>query len=160
MTDYGISLRQPQPNDLIGSTIAIAALGTAFEASYGWRLLNGEEVLAEGYLQAGSMGVMSIFVHEAQAEGVTYTGPAIFEFAGDDPSGGNDLVPAPIRVPVVVVPGATGYVPYQVVEGDTLSKIVREHEWTGVVTVEKIAAANRIQNPDMIRVGQLLRIPV
>lgn len=161
MTDYGISLRQPQPNDLIGSTIAIAALGTAFEASYNWKLLNGDQVLAEGYLQAGSMGVMTAFVHEAQVEGVTYTGPAIFEFASDDPSGGEEgNVPAPTRVPVVVVPGAHGYIPYQVAPGDTLSKVVREHDWSEVATVENIAAVNRITNPDKIRAGQLLRVPV
>lgn len=160
-TDYGISVRQPQPNDIIGSNLTIAALGTAFEASYGWKLLNGDQVLAEGYLQAGGMGVMSSFVHEATVEGGTYTGPAIFEFAGDDPSAGEEgTAPAPIRVPVILVPGAQGYVPYQVVKGDTLSKIARENGWGDLATVENIAAASGLTNPDKIRPGQILRIPV
>ena len=36
MDVYGIQLRQPLAWDLIGRKVAIAALGTAFEASYGW----------------------------------------------------------------------------------------------------------------------------
>jgi LysM repeat protein len=75
---------------------------------------------------------MSAFVHGAALEDVTHTGPAIFELAGDDPSGGMEGVPDVVRVPVVVVPGAQGYVPYQVVKGDTLSKIVRDNAWSDV----------------------------
>lgn len=159
MSDYGIQLRQPQPNDLIGSTITIAALGTAFEASYGWRLLDGDQVLQEGFFQAGSMGVMSTFVHQEDLTGVSHVGPAIFEFAGDDPSDGEAGVPAPTRVPVVVVPGASGYIPYQVTAGDTLSKITRDEAFQGV-TVEQIVAANGLKDPNKIQVGQILRIPV
>lgn len=159
MDAYGISVRQPQPQDLIGSTVAIAALGTAFEASYAWRLLDGDTVLAEGFVHAGSMGVMSPFTHQADLAGVTHVGPAVFEFAGDDPSGesaGLDVT----RVPVVVVPGAAGYVPHQVVAGDTLSQLVRDNTWSDLATVETIAAANGLSDPDKIRVGQILRIPV
>jgi nucleoid-associated protein YgaU len=162
MTDYGISLRQPRPNDLIGSTVAIAALGTAFEASYGWKLLKGTTVLAEGYLQEGAMGIMTTFVHQAELEGVSYVGPATFEFAGDDPSGGTEgLAPEPIRIPVFVVPEAEGYIPYQVVKGDTLTAIAKAQGGESkVATVKNIAAINRIQDPNRIRPGQLLRIPV
>jgi nucleoid-associated protein YgaU len=160
VTGYGISLRQPQPDDLLGTTVSIAALGTAFEASYEWKLLNGAEVLAQGYFQAGRMGVTSAFLHEATLDKVTYMGPAIFQFAGDDPSGGKEGVVTPIRVPVVVVPGSSGYLVYQVVKGDTLSKIVREHSWSGVATIQSIAVANNLADPDKINIGQLLRIPV
>lgn len=97
---------------------------------------------------------------EAALEDVTHTGPAIFELAGDDPSGGEEGVPDVVRVPVVVVPGAQGYVPYQVVKGDTLSKIVRDNAWSDVATVKNIVSANGLPDPDKIRVRQLLRIPV
>ncbi len=160
MNPYGLSLRQPQPNDLVGSTLAIAALGTAFEASYSWRLVHGGNVLAEGFFTAGSMGVLSPFVHEAAVESVTHRGSATFELAGDDPSEGEG-VPDLARVPVVIVPGAQGYLPYQVVKGDTLHKIVREHkDWGDLVTVENIAAASGLPDPNKIRPGQILRIPV
>ncbi len=162
MNPFGVSLRQPQPNDLIGSTLAIAAVGTAFEASYGWKLLDGSTVLAEGFLQAGSMGAMSAFVHEAAVEGITHSGPATFEFAGDDPSAGEEgggTVDV-VRVPVVVIPGAQGYVPHQVVNGDTLSAIVRDNEWSDIATVGNIVALNGLASADKIRVGQVLRIPV
>lgn len=44
---------------------------------------------------------------------------------------------------------------YRVKEGDTLARIARR---TGV-PVEAIAEANKIANPDHIRIGQVLRIP-
>ena len=66
MTDlYGISLRQPQPWDLVGRKLAIAALGTAFEATYLWVIRAPDGVLAEGTFTAGSMGLLESFVHEA-----------------------------------------------------------------------------------------------
>ncbi len=72
-------------------------------------------MLAQGYLQAVSMGTMETFVHQAEVEGLTDAGPAVFEFNGDDPSAGEEgTPPEPIRVPVVLIPGATGYVPHQV----------------------------------------------
>jgi nucleoid-associated protein YgaU len=160
MNPYGLSLRQPQPNDLVGSTLAIAALGTAFEASYSWRLMHDDNVLTEGFFTAGSMGVLTPFVHETAVEGVSHRGPATFELAGDDPSEGEG-VPDLVRVPLVIVPGAQGHVPYQVVKGDTLSKIVQEHkDWGGLVTVDNIAAASGLSDPNKIHPGQILRIPV
>jgi len=152
---YGIQLRQPQPGDLVGARLAIAAIGTAFEASYGWRLVRGSEVLAEGFFQAGSMGTMEAFVHET-AVSFSHTGSAIFQLFGDDPSGehspGLDLT----EVPVILVPDMQGYQLYQVVRGDTLTKIAKEFG----STVEKIAVANRMADPDKVKAGQILRIPV
>lgn len=157
MSNYDLSVRQPAPGDIVGSWLAIAACGTAFEASWEWRLTAGSEMLAKGYFQAGSTGIMGTFAYEAQVEGVTYTGPATFEFNGDTGKENPDFV----SVPVVVVPGASGYVPYQVKEGDTLTKIVRDNPWSSpITTVEAIVAANELSNPDYIEVGQELRIPV
>ena len=61
---YGIQLRQPLPGDLIGNRLTVAAIGTAFEASYGWKLTFIDATIAEGSFQAGSMGLMESFVHE------------------------------------------------------------------------------------------------
>jgi N-acetylmuramoyl-L-alanine amidase len=49
-----------------------------------------------------------------------------------------------------------GYSLHQVVRGDTLSAIARG---TGS-SVQKIAVANRLQDPNRILAGQLLRIPL
>ena len=121
MNPYGIQLRQPLAGDIIGNKINIAAIGTAFEASYGWRLVDGGTTVAEGYFQAGSMGMLESFVYQDDVS-TDYSGPASLRVFGDDPSGeseGTDLV----EIPVVVLAGITGYQPHQVAAGDTLTKL-------------------------------------
>lgn len=44
---------------------------------------------------------------------------------------------------------------YTVKKGDTLSQIAKKF----AVTVEALVASNGIKNPDMIRVGQVIKIP-
>ncbi len=154
MNPYGIQLRQPLAGDLVGARLTIAAIGTAFEASYGWRLVAGGNRVAEGFFTAGSTGTLEAFVHDTAVE-TTHTGRATLEVFGDDPSGhsdGADLV----EVAVIVLPGRRGYVPHQVVGGDTLSKLARRYD----SSVEHIALANGLADPNRIRIGQLLRVPV
>jgi len=155
MDVYGISLRQPLAWDLVGRRLAMAALGTAFEATYGWVIRAPDGVLAEGFFTAGSMGLLESFVHETTVE-TDFVGQATFELFGDDPSGGRDPGLDTQSVPVLVIGGMQGYQLYQVVRGDTLTKIARE---TGS-TVQKIAVASRLRDPDKIQVGQVLRIPL
>jgi nucleoid-associated protein YgaU len=155
MDAFGIQLRQPLAGDLIGRTLAIAALGTAFEASYGWVLRTVDGPLADGSFTAGSMGLMESFVHEA-AVGTDFVGPATIELFGDDPTGERDPGLDTQSVPVIVIGGMQGYSLHQVVRGDTLTAIARD---TGS-TVQKIAVANRLQDPNRILVGQVLRIPL
>lgn len=51
---------------------------------------------------------------------------------------------------------ATTYTKYTVKRGDTLSRIAKNHR----TTVKAIAAASGIKNVNVLRVGQVLRIPV
>jgi hypothetical protein len=155
MDVYGIQLRQPQPWDLVGRTVAIAALGTAFEASYGWVIRAPDGVLAEGSFTAGAMGLLESFVHEAAVD-TDYVGQATFELAGDDPRGVRDAGLDTQSVSIIVIGGMEGYQLHQVVRGDTVSAIARA---TGS-TVAKIAAASRLADPNKIQVGQVLRVPV
>jgi len=152
---YGIQLRQPLAWDLIGRKVAIAALGTAFEASYGWVIRAPDGVLAEGFFTAGSTGLLESFVHEAPVE-TDYIGSATFELFGDDPSGERDPGLDTQSVPVIVIGGMQGYVPHQVVRGDTVSALARHYG----STVQKIAVASRLRDPDKIQVGQVLRVPL
>ena len=92
MDVYGIQLRQPLAWDLVGRTVAIAALGTAFEATYGWVIRAPDGVVGEGFFTAGSTGLLQSFVHEAPVE-TDYVGSATFELFGDDPSGKRDRRP-------------------------------------------------------------------
>ncbi len=155
MDTYGIQLRQPLAGDLVGRTLPIAAIGTAFEASYGWRLLAGEHEIAKDFFSAGSMGLMESFVHQASVN-TEYVGPATFQLFGDDPSGERDPGLDTQSVPVIVIGGMQGYQLHQVVQGDTLTAIARE---TGS-DVKKITVANSLQDPNKIQVGQILRIPL
>ena len=155
MDVYGIQLRQPLAWDLVGRTVAIAALGTAFEATYGWVIRAPDGVLAEGSFTAGSMGLMESFVHEAPVA-TDYIGSATFELFGDDPSGIRDQGLDTQSVAIIVIGGMQGYQLHQVVRGDTVSAIARD---TGS-TVAKIAAASRLRDPDRIQVGQVLRVPL
>jgi hypothetical protein len=155
MDVYGIQLRQPLAWDLVGRTVAIAALGTAFEATYGWVIRAPGGVLAEGSFTAGSMGLMESFVHEAPVP-TDDIGPATFELFGDDPSGMRDPGLDTQSVSIIVIGGMQGYQLHQVVRGDTVSAIARA---TGS-TVEKIAAASRLRDANKIQVGQVLRVPI
>jgi nucleoid-associated protein YgaU len=155
MDVYGIQLRQPLAWDLVGRRLAIAALGTAFEATYGWVIRAPDGVVAEGFFTAGSTGLLESFVHEASVD-TDDIGSATFELFGDDPSGKRDPGLDTQSVPVLVIGGMQGYQLYQVVRGDTLTKIAKD---TGS-TVQKIAVASRLRDPDKIQVGQILRIPL
>jgi nucleoid-associated protein YgaU len=151
----GIQLRQPLAWDLIGRKVAIAALGTAFEASYGWVIRASDGVLAEGFFTAGSTDLLESFVHEAPVE-TDHIGTATFELFGDDPSGKRDPGLDTQSVPVIVIGGMQGYLLHQVVRGDTVSALARHYG----STVQKIAVASRLQDPDRIQVGQVLRAPL
>lgn len=152
---FGIQLRHPLPDDLIGTRLTLAAIGTAFEAAYGWRLITGGHVLANGFFQAGSTGLLEAFVHEEPLS-VGFTGPATFQFFGDDPSGNHPPGQHLVEVPVILIPGMRGYRVHQVVSGDTLTGIAADHG----SQVDHIAAANRLADPDLILVGQVLRVPI
>ena len=152
---YGIQLRQPQAWDLVGTRLAIAALGTAFEATYHWVIRAPDGVLAEGSFTAGSMGLLESFVHEASID-TDFIGEGTFELSGDDARGERDAGLDTQSVPIIIIGGMEGYQLHQVVRGDTVSAIAAV---TGS-TVAKIAAASRLRDPNKIQVGQVLRVPL
>lgn len=153
MSDYGIQIRHPRRFDIIGARLTIAAVGTAFEAAYGWRLRAGQQTLAEGWFQAGSMGVVGPIMHEEDLD-LDYIGRATLQLFGDNPSDDPSALDKD-SVDLIAIPGATGFIPYQVRPGDTLTSIAQEYG----STVERIAVASRLPDPDVIQAGQLLRVP-
>ncbi len=152
-SDYGIQLRHPAPNDIVGSQLTMAGLGTAFEATYVWKLQADGRTIAEGAFQAGSMAIMGGFAHTVNLD-MDYTGPATLQLGGD--TGADDGLPVDLNeVPVIMVGGTSGYIPYQVRPGDTLTSIAETYD----STVSDVALASRLADPDKIKVGQILRVP-
>ncbi len=103
MDPYGIQLRQPSPEDLIGHSVAIAAIGTAFEASYGWRLVH-DGTNAAGSFQTGSMGSLESLVHEAEVH-TDHIGRPSSSCPGTTPLGNGRRAWTPRRCPSSASPG-------------------------------------------------------
>lgn len=159
-----IEVRQPREHDVVGRSFTVAGFGTGFEATVLWRLL-GEDggPLGEGRVEgAGSMGVLDDFGHdvalppEVEARGAH----AVLQVFGDDPSGEHPPGPDLNEVPVTLFTGLQGRRLYEVVRGDTLTRIARE-EGQGT-SVADVFEANRDQltDPDRISPGQVLRVPL
>ena len=153
MTDDALAIRQPQDGDVVGSAIAVAGVGIAFEASWGWRLVGGGRTLAEGMFTGGSSGLMSPFAASLAVPDHGYHGPATVEVWADDPSGAE---PRRTGVPVVAISGASGYRPVRVQGGDTLTAIAERNG----SSVDKIVAAGFITDPNQIEIDQLVRVPI
>ncbi|MCU1433315.1 MAG: LysM peptidoglycan-binding protein [Pseudarthrobacter sp.] len=158
-----IDVRQPKPNDVIGRDFTVAGFGTGFEATVLWQLLDIEgQSVARGNIQgAGSMGVIRDFGHQVSVGGYTARAAHMtLQVFGEDASGihppGTDLN----LVPVTLFTALEGFKLYEVQPGDTLTRITREQGQN--TTVEDVFQANRdrINNPDLIFPGQILRIPL
>ena len=158
-----IEVRQPRDHDLIGGTFTIAGFGSGFEATVLWRVLDeAGATLGEGNLHGvGSMGVIDDFGHDVSLGHRSVRGEhGTLQVFGDDASGehppGTDLN----EVRVTVFSGLTGWKLYEVVQGDTLTRIARDEGQD--TSAKDVFEANRDQlsDPDLIRPGQVLRIPL
>jgi hypothetical protein len=159
-----IEVRQPRPHDLIGRDFTIAGLASGFEGTVLWRLVETDgDVLGEGQVHgAGSMGVVDDFGHDVSLPpGAHARGShVLLQVFGDDPSGehppGLDLH----QVRVTLFTELSGFRLHEVVRGDTLSAIARDHGQD--TTVADVFEANRdtVMDPDRIFPGQVLRVPL
>ncbi|MCW2742442.1 MAG: LysM peptidoglycan-binding protein [Blastococcus sp.] len=158
-----IEVRQPRPHDVIGRTFTIAGFGTGFEATVIWRVLGrNASVLGQGRVQGvGSMGVLHDFGHDVTLTTTSaHAATVTLQVFGDDPSGQHRPGPDLDEVPAVLFGGLTGWRLHEVVRGDNLTKIARDHGEN--TTVDDVFAANRdiLTDPNLIRPGQILRIPL
>ncbi len=162
-----IQVRQPAADDLVGDSFVVAGLGAGFEGTIGLRVCNPRGVvIGTGSAQASAGGVgVGEFSATLSLDRAPQAGTRLsLQVFGDNP-GLPDEGPDPgfdlREVEVVYFPGLRGYLLYRVESGDTLTAVVRKTRDFGRTTVAKIVAANpRITDPDVIRVGQRLRIPL
>jgi phage tail protein X len=161
-----VKVRQPAPQDLVADEFIVSGIGSGFEGTVGLRVLDarGREIATGGAQSAGGMAGVGEFsatltIASPPRAGSRVTLQAFGDnpgLPGEGPSPGFDLV----EVPLIVFPGMRGWILYRVVSGDTLTSIRRQLGPFTKATVAQIVAANpRVEDPDVIRVGQRLRVP-
>lgn len=162
-----VRVRQPAEHDIVGKEFLVAGIGNGFEGTVGIRILDPRgRVLAEDFAQsAGGMAGIGEFstrvtVAEPPRDGTRVTVQVYGDnpgLPGEGPSPGFNLR----EVEVIMFAEARGFLLYRVERGDTLSAIVRKVKDHTRTTVAQVVAANpKVTDPDVIRVGQRLRIPL
>ena len=160
-----LAVRQPAKNDLVGRHFVVSGVGAGFEGTIGIRLLNrAGKVLAETSAQSsGGMAAVGEFSTTLRVAKPPRAGTRLrLQVFGDDPDPSPGKPGTDLReVEVLMYPDLKGYLLYRVERGDTLSAVVRTAKPFGRTTVAQIVAANpRITDPDLIKVGWKLRIPL
>jgi hypothetical protein len=159
-----IIVQQPQPFDLVGDPIQVAGLSVTFEATVQWELEEGHDKLG-GFFTGG--GAISVLQFQTSITGVAATAMkqplmllTLFSESAADGSR-QDETTVPIIYGPLLIDGFEGYRPYIVRAGDTLSSIAAA-EYGDASRWPTIHTANQhtVPNPDLIFVGQELRIPI
>lgn len=166
-----VQVRHPLPSDVVPDRFNVAGIGTGFEGTVGWRLLdNAGNELAGGGAQAGGMASMGEFSFEVDVgSAAASAGETVrLEVFGDNP-GLPDEGPEPgfdaNVIPLVrgqsILPGYFGLWLHTVQQGETLTSIASA-QYGGQSSAGAIFAANRDQltDPNLIHPGQVLRVPL
>lgn len=159
-----ITVRQPQPYDLVDDPVSVCGVGTGFEGVFSARLrdANGSE-LVQSSIHAGGTGIWGNF-HVALSTGAIPSTPlGTLEVYEESQSGdGSELgkVVVPIIFGRALLDPYHGFAQVTVISGDTLAKIA-QHWYGDASQFPRIFEANRNQlsNPNLIFPGQVLRIP-
>lgn len=162
-----VRVRQPKADDLVGSRFVVAGIGNGFEGTIGIRVLGGSgKVLGQGFAQSsGGMAGIGDFSATVQLDQVPRPGTRVTVqvfgdnpgLPGEGPSPGFNLR----EVEVIVFGEMTGFLLYRVEDGDTLTSIGRKLRDLTRASVKQVVAANpKIKDPDVIKVGWRLRIPI
>ena len=162
-----VRVRQPRKNDLVGDRFVVAGIGAGFEGTIGIRVLGpGGKVLATDSAQSSGGGIgVGDFVARVRIPDPPRAGTRLtIQVFGDNP-GLPDEGPSPgfdtREVEVICFPKSQGFLIYRVEAGDTLTSIVRTLKVYTKTTVGQIVKANpRIEDPDLIKTGWRLRVPL
>ncbi len=158
-----ISVRQPQPYDLVDNPIGVCGVGTGFEGVFSARVRdrNGTEMKVVP-IHAGGTGTWANFHAALALDGVPATPQGtleVFEVSERDGSEVNKVI-VPLTFGTALVNPYHGFAQYTVVSGDSLSSIAQR--WYGdAAQWPRLFEANRqqISDPDRIFPGQVLRVP-
>ena len=159
-----IRIDQPRPFDLVGSPLQIAGIGTGFEATISYRVHDGHDEVSGPITVGGGTGEHAQFQVTAKVAAAAFQLDRlfveVFEVSAKD---GSELhkVSRPVLLATKMVKGRyIGYREHVVEQGDTLSKISRQH--LGDVDVDRLVRANahEVGDPDLIHPGQVIRVPI
>jgi nucleoid-associated protein YgaU len=157
-------IQQPRPFDLVGNPLLIAGVANGFEATVQYRVHEGHDERTGFFNVGGGTGEHGQFQISVDLTGAAFTLTRlfveIFEISARDGDEVNK-VSVPVIYGPLIVPNYIGYRLYQVRRGDTLSAIARQH-YEDASRFHDIVAANPtvISDPDLIFVGQVLKIPI
>jgi nucleoid-associated protein YgaU len=157
-----ITVRQPQPFDIVDDPIKVCGIGSGFEGQFAARVRDASGAELVQINVNGPGGVLFNFQVEIALPGVPSTTRGlleVFEFSARDGSEIN-------KQALVIVFGRTlvdpysGFQQYTVVSGDTLSAIAQQF-YGDPSLFPRIFDANpdQLTDPNLIFPGQVLRIP-
>lgn len=159
-----LEILQPKPFDLVGSTIMIAGNAVAFEGTLTIRVSEGHDEYT-AIVSAGSTGIRQFQATIDIPANNGFQLNRLFVAIADDSGGDDGVAPPTVTVPVLfgprILPGYTSYWNHTVVAGDTLTKISKQYFDGDGSKVPVIQQANQhiVTDPNLIFVGQVLRIP-
>jgi nucleoid-associated protein YgaU len=159
-----ISVRQPQPQDLVDDPLQVAGIGTGFEGVITARVRDATGLqLAQAPIMAGGTGVWGNYHATLPLGTVPATAQGTLEVFEESAKGdGTEL--NKIVVPIVfgrsLLDPYHGFAQYTVQPGDTLSSIANQF-YGDAALYPRLFEANRHQlsNPNLIFPGQVLRVP-
>jgi nucleoid-associated protein YgaU len=168
MSDFPrLVVRNPHAFDIVGDSFHLCGFGSAFEGVIGTATLtdhNGVVLAAISPLFVPGSGSLFTLFEFPVTYGVPMTAEGTLTVEADNPSG---LPENEFRVTVPLTFGRpllgssfAGFSQHRVLAGDTLFSIA-QHSYGDGNLWPRLFTANRdrISDPNLIRVGQVLRIP-
>jgi|SRR5579864_2578505 len=165
MTFPPIAVRQPRAFDIVDVPVHVCGVGTGFEGQFSARVRDGNGTqLALISISAGGSGIWGNYdvAIALPATPTTTLGTVeVFEFSAKGDGTELNKVTVPVSFGPALISPYHGFEQYTVVSGDTLSGIAHE-KYGNSSLFPRIFDANRdvITDPNLIFVGQVLRIPV
>ena len=159
-----ITVRQPRPHDLVDDPVAVCGVGTGFEGVISARVRdNSGRELRQLSIRAGGTGIWGNFEVRIDLPGRPSTARGtleVFEEAQDGSGRELNKVVVPIVFGPALIDPYNGFAQYTVEPGDTLSSIAERFlgdadRWRAIFQANR----DRIEDPDLIFAGQVLRVP-
>ncbi len=168
MSDFPrLVVHHPQPFNIVGDAFTLCGLGGAVEGDIGTAKLtdgNGTVLATLAPMSVPGSGFGFTLFEFPVTYGVPATAEGKLTVVADNPSGlpENDFrVTVPLTFGRAVLGGSYGgFFPHRVVAGETLFGIAQDAYGDGDLWPRLfVSNRDRISDPDVIHVGQVLRVP-